>query len=361
MRDYSSMRNYMKGYVRDYAGNYRIRPPQIIILVFLMILLSLAHVLQMNLVVLFNESLVKLVMNGVLVLSLLPMLNVGAGMNFGMPVGIAGGLVALCISVNFRLTGFSGFLMSLLLSLVVCGLFGWIYGLLLNRVKGREEIAGTFIGFSLIPLMNYFWTLAPFQNRQMLYPIGGQGLRPKISLDPYFYKVLDNFCLLKIGGFEIPLGLFAFYALICLFLYLFFRTKIGRATLAAGENEAFTRLSGIDIAKIRLFAINLSTMLAGIGICVYAQSYGFIQLYDEPLSMAFPAISAVLIGGSTGRKAWIFEAVLGTYLLQTIYLLTVPIANEILIPEVTEILRTFITYSIILYALLYRNRRGIIH
>jgi hypothetical protein len=95
MRDYSSMRNYIKDYMRNYAGNYRIRPPQIIILIFLVTLLILAHVLQMNLVVLFNESLVKLVMNGVLVLSLLPMLNVGAGMNFGMPVGIAGGLVAL--------------------------------------------------------------------------------------------------------------------------------------------------------------------------------------------------------------------------------------------------------------------------
>ena len=101
----------------------------------------------------------------------------------------------------------------------------------------------------------------------------------------------------------------------------------------------------------------ISTIIAGWGICVYAQSYGFIQLYDEPLSMAFPAISAILIGGSTGKKAFIFEAVLGTYLLQSMYLFTVPIANAILIPELTEILRSFITYGIILYALLVRERR----
>lgn len=342
-------------------GNYRIKPPQVIIFIFLIVLLCLAYVLHMNLVFLFNESLIKMVMNGVLVLSLIPMLNVGAGMNFGLPVGIVGGLIGMCIAVNFRLTGFFGFFMSLLFSVVLCGILGWIYGLLLNRVKGREEIAGTFIGFSFIPLMNYFWTLAPFQNRQMLYPIGGQGLRPKIGLEPYFYKVLDNFCLIKMGDMEIPLGLLAFYGLICFFLYLFFRTRIGRATIATGENEAFTRLSGIDIAKIRLIAIIISTVIAGFGICVYSQSYGFIQLYDEPLAMAFPAISAVLIGGSTGRRTFIFEAVLGTYLLQTMYLLTVPIANEILIPELTEILRTFITYGIILYALLIKDRRGISH
>jgi simple sugar transport system permease protein len=124
-----------------------------------------------------------------------------------------------------------------------------------------------------------------------------------------------------------------------------------------GENEAFSKLSGINIAQTRLLAIMISTIIAGWGICVYAQSYGFIQLYDEPLSMAFPAISAILIGGSTGKKAFIFEAVLGTYLLQSMYLFTVPIANAILIPELTEILRSFITYGIILYALLVRERR----
>ena len=73
--------------------------------------------------------------------------------------------------------------------------------------------------------------------------------------------------------------------------------------------------------------------------------------------MAFPAISAILIGGSTGKRTFVFEAVLGAYLLQSIYLLTVPIANQLLIPELTEIIRTFITYGIILYALLVREKR----
>lgn len=337
--------------------NYRIKPPQIIISVFLLVMIAIACLLQMNMVGLFNESLVKLVMNGVLVLSLIPMLNAGAGLNFGLPVGIIGGLLGMCLAVNFRMTGFYGFFMALLFSLLICLLLGWIYGLILNRVKGREEIAGTFIGFSFIPLMNYFWTLAPFTNREMLYPIGGQGLRPKISLGNYFNHILDNLWLIRLGNIEIPLGLLVFFILICLFLFWFFKTKTGRAIIAVGENEAFSRLSGVNIAETRLTAVIISTIIAGVGICIYAQSYGFIQLYDEPLSMAFPAISAILIGGSTGKRTFVFEAVLGTYLLQSIYLLTVPVANEILIPELTEILRTFITYGIILYALLVREKR----
>jgi len=338
-------------------GYNRIKMPQLIIIAFLLALIAMAWLLQMDMAILFNESLIKLVMNGVLVLSLIPMLNAGAGLNFGLPVGIVGGLLGMCLAVNFRMTGFPGFFMALLFSLVICVALGWIYGLILNRVKGREEIAGTFIGFSFIPLMNYFWTLTPFQNREMLYPIGGQGLRPRISLENYFNRVLDNFFVISIGDLEIPLGLLVFFALLCLFLYWFFRTKIGRAIVATGENEGFSRLSGINISGTRLTAVIISTVIAGVGICVYAQSYGFIQLYDEPLSMAFPAISALLIGGSTGKRAFVFEAVLGTYLLQSIYLLTVPVANQLLIPELTEILRSFITYGIILYALLLRETR----
>ena len=214
------------------------------------------------------------------------------------------------------------------------------------------------LDFLFIPLMNCFWTMVPFHNREMLYPIGGQGLRPKISLGKYFNHVLDNLYVIPLGKVNIPFGLLAFFGLICLFLYFYFQTKTGRAIVAVGENEAFSKLSGINISKTRLKAIILSTIIAGFGICIYTQSYGFIQLYDEPLTMAFPAISAIFIGGSTGRKTFVFEAVLGTYLLQSMYLLTVPIANELLVPELTEIVRSFITYGIILYVLLIRQKRG---
>ena len=180
-------------------NKYKLKPPQIIISLFLLVLICIAYALHMDLVILLNESVVKLVMNGVLVLSLIPMLKVGAGMNFGLPVGIIGGLLGMCLAVNFRMAGFTGFIMSLLFSLVFCVLLGWIYGLILNRVKGREEIAGTFIGYSFIPLMNCFWTLVPFKNREMLYPIGGQGLRPRISLANYFNNILDNLGLIRIG------------------------------------------------------------------------------------------------------------------------------------------------------------------
>ena len=53
--------------MKNYLKNYKIQPPQIIISLFLIILVCLAFILDMDLVVLLNESLIKLVMNGILV------------------------------------------------------------------------------------------------------------------------------------------------------------------------------------------------------------------------------------------------------------------------------------------------------
>lgn len=325
-----------------------------------MVLIGIAFFLKMNMITLLNLSLIKFAMNGLLVLSLIPILNVGMGMNFGLPVGITAGLIGMCIAVNFKFTGLVGLLVSVLCGCLVALIFSEIYGRILIAVKGREEIASTFIGFSFIPLMNFFWSLAPFTNRQMLYPIGGKGMRPRIGLNPYFTKVLDNLWAIEIGDFILPIGLLLVYGLVAYFIKHFFQTTAGKSILAVGENDAFALASGLEVKKIKLMAVRLSMVISVIGIVVYAQSFGFLELYDAPLMMAFPAVSALLIGGATAKKGKIIHAVIGTYIFQSIYLLSVPIANELLLPEISEIVRNIISNGIILYALLL-SEKGVAH
>lgn len=336
--------------------NFKLQTPQIIILIYLAILTFSLRFVDISYIDIFNESLVKWVMNGVLVLSLIPMINVGAGRNFGLPIGLSAGLIGICIALEFRLKGFIGLAVSMLVGAVIACVFGYIYSLILNRLKGNEEIIGTFAGFSFIPIMNIFWTLAPFKNRQMLYPVGGKGLRPKINLDNYFGNVLDNFLEFNIGKLNIPLGLILFFLIIGLVIYIFQKTRIGIAMEAIAENETFVKLSGIHINKYRTIAIIFSTVIASIGIIVYSQSYGIVHLYDGPFMMAFPAVSAILIGGATRNKATVFQAMFGTYLYQTTFLISVPVANTLLIPEMSEIIRVIVTNGIILYAFLYERR-----
>jgi len=330
---------------------------QMIILFFLALMVILAWHSGLSITRLMNDSLVRLFMNGVLVLSLVPMLKVGAGINYGLPVGIQAGLLGMCLAVNYRFIGIIGFAVALLLAAIMGALFGYAYARILNLLKGKEEIAGIFIGFSFVFILSFFWTVAPFTNPSMLWPIGGQGLRPTIGLADYFAKALNKLWVLNIGELVLPVGMGIFFALLCCLLYLFFNTKIGLAVSAVGENEKFARLSGISVNRMRSLAIILSTILAAVGICVYAQSYGFIELYDAPLMMAFPAASAVLIGGSMGARTSIIQVIIGTFLFQSVYVYSGPLANTLLLPELSEIIRVIIVNGIILYALLFEGRR----
>ena len=334
-----------------------IRAPQWFIMGFLTLMLTTAFLLNIPLGSILSDSLVRLVMNGVLVLSLMPMLNAGIGINYGLPVAVCAGLLGLCLAVNFRITDLSGFACAMLFSLFAGLLFGLGYAKILDRVKGREEVAATFVGFSFVSVMNFFWAVAPFKNPAMLWPIGGQGMRPAIGLKGYFSGVLNDLWVIRPGGLSIPVGLLLVYVLLCALMGRFFRSKLGRAMVAAGENEAFAALAGVDVQQSKRLAVILSTILGAWGICVYAQSYGFIELYDAPLLMAFPAASAVLVGGSLGRRTTVAQVVLGTYLFQSVYVLSGPLANELLVPEIAEIMRMLIANSIILWALLHEGSK----
>lgn len=340
--------------MRPLAGHI----PQAAIAMFLLAMAGGAAWLDIPLSSVVNDALVRLAMNGVLVLSLVPMQNAGIGINFGLPVAIVAGLLGLCLAVNWGLSGWLGFGAALALAILSAVGLGTPFGRILNRVRGREEITATFIGFSFLPLANFFWATAPFANPAMLWPIGGKGMRPTIGLKSYFAKILNTWLPLEIGQLIIPCGLLLFFGFCCLVVQLFFRTTTGRAIIAVGENAAYAALCGIDVNGMRRLATVLSTVIGAVGICVYAQSYGFIELYDAPMMMAFPAASAMLIGGSATGRATVGQVIVGTFLFHTMYVLSGPLANDLLVPEMTEICRLLLTTGVILFALLHRGGKN---
>ena len=161
---------------------------------------------------------------------------------------------------------------------------------------------------------------------------------------------------IKVGDIVIPFGLLLFFFTIAFLLYLFSKTRVGIIFSSIAENEEVVKLSGINVNKYRTIGIILSTVIAAIGVIVYSQSYGILHLYDGPFMMSFPAVSAIVIGGASPKKATVSNALIGTLLYQTTYLLSVPVANALLIPEMSEILRTIITSGIILYAFIFERK-----
>ena len=100
----------------------------------------------------------------------------------------------------------------------------------------------------------------------------------------------------------IPTGSLIFFAMLAFLMWAFLHTKTGTAMTAVGSNPSFAKAAGVSIDKMRLISVVISTWLGAVGILVYEQGFGFIQIYTAPLYMAFPAVSAILIGGAIGQQ-----------------------------------------------------------
>jgi simple sugar transport system permease protein len=95
----------------------------------------------------------------------------------------------------------------------------------------------------------------------------------------------------------------------------------------------------------------LTTVLGAVGIVVYSQSFGFVQLYTAPLLMAFPAIACILIGGATVTRATIGNVIIGTFLFQSILTTALPVTSQVIEGDISETARLIIQNGMILYAL----------
>ena len=134
-------------------------------------------------------------------------------------------------------------------------------------------------------------------------------------------------------------------------MWAFLHTKTGTAMTAVGSNPTFARAAGVNVDKMRLLSVVMSTWLAAIGILVYEQGFGFIQLYMAPFYMALPAVSAILIGGASVNKATIGHVILGTFLFQGIVTMTPTVMNNAIHMDMSEVIRVVASQGMILYAL----------
>jgi simple sugar transport system permease protein len=346
MSDTNTVNGRIKEFVADFGW------PRLIIFFFVIALFITAPFVGVRVDNSLKDVLVRFGQNGVMVLAMVPMMQAGAGLNFGLPVGIIAGLLGSTLAMQARLTGFAGFSIAILFSLPFAVIFGLLYGMLLNKVKGEEMTIAMYVGFSIVTFMAIMWLILPFTNPTMVWGYTGQGLRTTITLDGYWSRALNNFLAVKIGPvFEFPTGSILFFALMAFIMWLFMRSRTGTALTAVGSNPDFARAGGVSAARMRVISVVVSTVYGAVGILVYQQGFGFIQLYQAPLFMAFPAVAAVLLGGASVNKATILHVVVGTFLFQSILAMTPSVINSILQTDMSEVIRILISNGMIIYAL----------
>lgn len=85
--------------------------------------------------------------NTCLVLALIIPCLAGLGMNFGIVVGAMAAQISIFFVVHYGGTGITGFLICALVSTPLAIIFGYLLGLIFNKTKGAEMIAGLIFGF----------------------------------------------------------------------------------------------------------------------------------------------------------------------------------------------------------------------
>ena len=326
-------------------------PARMIITGFLILMFILAPIVGADFLTQLTNTINRFSWNAVLVLAMVPMVLSGCGLNFGLPLGIIAGLLGATLSVQLGFTGPVSFLMAAVIATPFALVLGALYGWLLNKIKGGEMMIATYVGFASVAFMCMMWLLLPYSSPNMVWGLSGKGLRTTITLEGYYEGVLANLWQIKLGNLVIPTGTLLFVALLCFLVWAFFHTKTGTAMTAVGSNPVFAKAAGISVDKMRLLSVVMSTWLGAIGILVYQQGFGFIQLYNAPFYMALPTVAALLIGGASANKANIFNVVLGTFVFQGLTTMTPTVINAIIHADISEIVRIIVSQGMILYAL----------
>ena len=347
-----TIKDRISGFVKNFGL------PRLIIAGFLLTLFILAPFVGADLPTQISNTINRFCWNGVLVLAMVPMVHSGCGLNFGLPLGIISGLLGATLSIELGFTGRLSFFAAIVIATPFALILGSLYGWLLNKIKGGEMMIATYVGFSSVSFMCMMWLLLPYHSPNMVWGLAGKGLRTTISLEGYYDQALSGFLKIQIGKFSIPTGAILFFALMAFLVWAFLHTKTGTAMTAVGSNPAFARAAGINVDKIRLLSVVMSTWLGAVGILVYEQGFGFIQLYMAPFYMALPAVSAILIGGASVNKATITNVIVGTILFQGIVTMTPTVMNNMIHMDMSEVIRIIVSQGMILYALTRKSEGG---
>ena len=241
--------------------------------------------------ILRNNSIIGIVSLGMT----LVIINGSIDLSVGSQLALTG-LIAISI-INSTQNIFLGIIISLLFAIAFGGITGWLVAKF--DVPAFIVTLGTMTIYR--SLSQYF-----FNGGGLL--VSGESAKPFISI--------SNTDLFGV----IPLPIIFWLALAFLISYFMSNTPTGRYIYAIGSNEKATRLSGININKVKVYTFIISGMFISIAGIVEASRLGSINSASSGISYEMDAITAVVIGGTSmsGGRGKIIGTVFGTLTLGVI-------------------------------------------
>ena len=353
----------------------------------------------------------RLSRNAFIVLALIIPIVAGMGINFAITIGAMAAQIACIFVLEWGVGGFGGLALAAVLTVPMALIFGYLIGKLLNKMKGQEMIGGLILGYfanglyqllclfifdNIIPINNPDLTIkgsSGIANTMDLSKPGGMAgtlenlwklpvhqaalvfaaVIAVILLISYVRshrkdakKLIIQLAALAVvcaaaqlpamkelfSMVKVPMATFGLVALLCLFNMVLMRTRLGQQFRAVGQNRTVANAAGINVDRVRIIAIMISTVLAGWGQLIFVQNLGAFQTYGAHEQVGLYAGAAILVGGASVVRATNTQAVIGTILFHLMFILA-PAAGKNLFGDaaIGEYFRVFMCYGVIALAL----------
>jgi ribose transport system permease protein len=217
----------------------------------------------------------------------------GIDLSLGSVIAFTGMICALLlVKFSVGLIALPALLLAVVLTLIVALALGLIHGTLIHKLK-------------LPPFVVTLAALLVLRSQSLV-------LNKQLPISVAEYPLLTR--LATTGPLLVILAVVAVVVHV-----LLTRTRIGRYLYAIGSNETATRLSGVNVFKVKLFAYGTSGLLGGLAGILFAaySTQGNPQLGS---GYELDAVAAAVVGGAslTGGRGSVLGTVLGALLLNTI-------------------------------------------
>ena len=228
-------------------------------------------------------------------------LSGGIDLAVGSTLVVVGAVVMMMIDsgplgilLKLGITGVPAYAIAIVVGIVVGLILGELNGLLITKGK-------------LPPFIATLGTMKIFRSVTQHFMQGYTPVVPKDFL---------NIASFKIGG-QLLMPIIYWIILAGVLYIVSTRTAFGRQAIAIGSNERATKLSGIDVNKIKRRIYALIGLLVGIAAIVQVSRIGSMDYANAGSGYEMDAISAVIVGGTSmsGGKGTIIGTVFGTLII----------------------------------------------
>ena len=195
---------------------------------------------------------------------------------------------------NWGIVGVPAFIIAIVIAVLFGLILGQLTGLLVTKGK-------------LPPFIATLGTMQIFRSVTQHFMQGYTPVVPKPFL---------AIASLQIGG-KLLMPILYWAVLAVVFYIISTRTAFGRQVIAVGSNERASKLSGIDINKVKRRVYAIMGLLVSVAAVIQISRIGSMDYANAGSGYEMDAISAVIVGGTSmaGGKGTIIGTVLGTLII----------------------------------------------